>query len=120
MDATKKMVDLLDIAQSTLTSEVVPALTKHGRYNALMVANALRIVARHFGVSEHDSSGFTCADDLLDDAAVVCGIRAGQFDEGSAMRETLVLSLRKRLVRQLLVDNPRVLEQFVKNSSQAH
>lgn len=119
MNATEKISDLLNVAHDTLVNEVVPSLTKQDRYNSLMVANALRVVGRHF-LSTQVAPVSTPAVGLLDDAAVVKGIRTGQFDEGSSMRAALVTNLRNRLVQQLSVDNPRMLEQFVKTSPQAH
>jgi hypothetical protein len=116
MNATEKMVDLLDVAHSTLTNEVVPSLSKQDRYNSLMVANAIRIAARHFCLTQ-ECQTTAPTDGLLGESAIVKGIRAGQFDNGSAMRAALIANLRNRLVQQLAVDNPRVLD--LQNSSQA-
>lgn len=118
MNAAEKMVDLLDVAHNTLTNEVLPSLSKQDRYNSLMVANAIRIAARHFH-SAQERHATAPANALLDESAVVRGIRAGQFDDGAAMRTVLVVNLRNRLVQQLAVDNPRVLDNL-RNSSQAH
>jgi hypothetical protein len=116
MNATEKTVDLLDVAHNTLTNEVVPSLSKQVRYNALMVANAMRIAERHFrATQERDTTVFT--NGLLDESAIVKGIRAGQFDNGCAMRVALIVNLRDRLVQQLAVDNPRALDNL-QNSSQ--
>ncbi len=117
MNADEKMLDLLNVAHSTLTSEVVPSLSRQDRYNCLMVANAIRIAARHFQ-STRERHVTATADALLGKSALVRGIRAGQFDDGMAMRTVLVSNLRNRLVRQLRVDNPRVLENL-RNSPQA-
>jgi hypothetical protein len=118
MNADEKMLDLLNVAHSTLTSEVVPSLSRQDRYNCLMVANAIRIAARHFQSTRERHATAPAADSLLDKSALVRGIRAGQFDDGMAMRTVLVSNLRNRLVRQLRVDNPRVLENL-RNSPQA-
>jgi hypothetical protein len=116
MNVTEKMVDLLDVAHNTLTNEVVPSLSKQERYNFLMVANAIGIVARHFySTRERDTTA--PASELLDQSAIVKGIRAGQFDNGSAMRAALIVNLRNRLVQQLAVDNPRLLDNL-QNSPQ--
>ncbi|MGF7000870.1 DUF6285 domain-containing protein [Paraburkholderia sp. GAS32] len=117
MNADEKIVDLLNVAHSTLTNQVVPSLSKQDRYNCLMVANAIRIAARHFQ-STRERHATASPDALLDKSALVRGIRAGQFDDGSAMRKVLVSNLRNRLIQQLRVDNPRVLENL-QNSPQA-
>lgn len=118
MNTTEKMVDLLDVAHSTLTKEVVPSLSNQDRYNSLMVANAIRIAARHFcSTQERHTTGPT--NGLLGESAIVKGIRAGQFDNGTAMRAALIVNLRNRLVQQLAVDNPRALDNL-QSSPQAH
>jgi hypothetical protein len=117
MNVTEKMVDLLDVAHDTLTNEVVPSLSKQDRYNSLMVANAIGIVSRHFcSMRERDITA--PASELLGESAIVKGIRAGQFDNGSAMRAALTVNLRNRLVQQLGVDNPRMLDNL-QNSPRA-
>lgn len=118
MNATEKMVDLLDVAHSTLTNEIWPSLSKQDRYNSLMVANAMRIAARHF-CSTQERHTTAPGSGLLGESAIVKGIRAGQFDNGSAMRAALIVNLRNQLAQQLAVDNPRVLDNL-QNSSQAH
>lgn len=118
MNADDKMVDLLKVAHSTLTNEVVPSVSKQDRYNSLMVANAIRIAARHFQ-STRERHATASPDALLDESAIVRGIRAGQFDDGAAMRTVLVANLRNRLIQQLRVDNPRVLDN-IQNSPRAH
>lgn len=117
MNAEEKMVDLLNVAHSTLTNEVVPSLSKQDRYNSLMVANAIRIAARYFH-STQERHARAPANELLDESAIVRGIRAGQFDDGAAMRTVLVANLRNCLIQQLRVDDPRVLENL-QNSPQA-
>lgn len=118
MNAEEKMVDLLNVAHSTLTNEVMPSLSKQDRYNSLMVANAIRTAARYFR-STQERHARAPANALLDESAIVRGIRAGQFDDGAAMRTVLVANLRNCLIQQLRVDNPRVLENL-QNSPQAH
>lgn len=109
MNTSDRMVDLLDIAHGTLRSDVLPLLQKDGRYSGLMVSNAMRIVARHFGCAFRFPAA-SAVTQLLGDAVIVDGIRAGQFDSDSPMRSALVTNLRIRLVQELAVDNPRMLE----------
>lgn len=109
MNDRQKMVDLLEVAHSTLINDVVPSLSKQERYNSLMVANAIRIAARHFcSTLERHTSALDSG--LLGDGTIVKAIRAGQFDAGSVMRASLIVNLRNRLVQQLAVDNPRALD----------
>ncbi|CAG9269380.1 DUF6285 domain-containing protein [Paraburkholderia unamae] len=109
MNTHDRMVDLLDTATGTLTGDVLPSLQKEARYNGLMVANAMRIVARHFGRASAVPDAHAPVQ-LLGDAVIVSGIRAGQFDVGSPMRPALVATLWNRLAQELAVDNPRMLE----------
>ncbi|AQH01481.1 hypothetical protein A9R05_21935 [Burkholderia sp. KK1] len=118
MNGTEKILDLLEVAHSTLTNDVVPSLSQQERYNSLMVANAIRIAARHFCATQKRHTKVP-ASGLLGVGAIVKAIRAGQFDAGSAMRASLIVNLRNQLVQQLAVDNPRALDN-IQNSPQAH
>ncbi|MDR8397123.1 DUF6285 domain-containing protein [Paraburkholderia sp. USG1] len=106
MEAPGQIVDLLEIAHSTLTADVLPLLKDESRYRGLMVSNAMCIVARHVNAAFR----LTAPLPLLGDVAIAGGIRAGQFDGGSPMRSALVANLRNRLVQELSIDNPRMLE----------
>ncbi|AOJ91571.1 hypothetical protein WK22_00830 [Burkholderia multivorans] len=118
MNGTQKILDLLEVAHSTLTNDVVPSLSKQERYNSLMVANAIRIAARHFCATQERQTKAP-ASGLLGEGTIAQAIRAGQFDAGSTMRASLIVNLRSRLVQQLAIDNPRALDN-IQNSPQAH
>ncbi|WP_207005602.1 DUF6285 domain-containing protein [Trinickia mobilis] len=118
MNATEKVLDLLTQAHGTLTQAVIPSASKQERYDCLMIANALRIVERHFRASPEN--GLTAmTDGLLGEVVIVKGIRAGQFDAGCPMRTQLIANLRDRLARQLVIDNPRLVEQLTQPPREA-
>jgi hypothetical protein len=91
---------LLDVAHQALTQEIAPALKGQQRYVALMVANAIGIVAREIEQEaaaakawdralarvEHDSSG------TLEASAsrLVQAIREGRHDADAALHSALL------------------------------
>ncbi|QYY33805.1 hypothetical protein K2O51_33735 (plasmid) [Cupriavidus pinatubonensis] len=118
MNSNERALDLLHQARQTLTQDVMPSISLKDRYNCLMVANALSIIARHFqgacGASTTANPSPICEE------AVVRGIRAGHFDGGMPMRAGLVSILRDQLTHQLAIDNPRLLDQLTQSSDRAH
>lgn len=118
MNHNERALDLLEQAQQTLTQDVMPSIPAKDRYNCLMVANALRIVVRHF--QESPSASTTANQSPICEEAVVRGIRAGHFDHGMPMRAGLVAILREQLTHQLAIDNPRLLDQLTQSSDTAH
>jgi hypothetical protein len=104
-----KALDLLREAHETLAGQITPTLTGEHRYGCLMIANALRIVERHFRViATQEDSGLNPSEEI-DGKALVASIRAGRFDTGTTARGAMVNQLRNRLYRQLAVNDPRSL-----------
>ncbi|CAE6820036.1 hypothetical protein R69746_06012 [Paraburkholderia aspalathi] len=117
MNESQRTLDLLNEAHETLTKAVIPSVSKQDRYSCLMIANALRIVERHFRTLTQDESIGGATDISLGGGALVKEIRTGLFDTHSPLRGSLVRQLRDRLSSQLAIDNPRVLEQLTQSST---
>ncbi|MGE5169472.1 MAG: DUF6285 domain-containing protein [Rudaea sp.] len=116
--------ELLDTARDALLAELVPGLSKEGRYTALMIANAMAIAlreTRHGGDVERREAGVLRAllADVGSDApsaaalpelreAVRRAIRAGAFDDGarSARITSALLRISADCVR---ISNPKAL-----------
>jgi hypothetical protein len=120
--------ELLDVIQTFLDTEVVPATSGRTQFLARVSANALRMVDRELGSEEEDiASAWAALDELCgkqefpDGAAArvaavdermasLCErIRAGEFDEGSDAYRRLLALARDRVRAKLRVSNPRLL-----------
>jgi len=88
---------LLDVAQKALMDEIAPTLSGGQRYTALMVANAMRIVAREIELGPRAERA---RDDLLGQASeassagdrarqLVEAIRRGAFDANAGLHQAL-------------------------------
>ena len=88
---------LLDAARQALVAEITPALEGRPRYVALMVANAIGIVARELAQSERSARAWdavlapVAGPDGPDAAAarLVAAIRAGAHDADPALHDAL-------------------------------
>jgi len=89
--------ELLDIARSTLLTEVLPDLVGAARFKALMAANAMAIARRALLLGPVDA---------LDDPALCQAIRRGAHD-GDAALGTKLLAVAEAQCR---ISAPKVLE----------
>jgi Domain of unknown function (DUF6285) len=122
-------VELLEAAADFVESELVPAVQGARQFQARVVANVMRIVAREIKLEDplvrsevkalarllgHDAPHLHSLDDLRA-AAVSMGeeltakIRAGEADDGAWRREVLAL-VRHSVEDKLSIANPRYLE----------
>ncbi|WP_456269780.1 phosphotransferase family protein [Kushneria sp. AK178] len=114
--------ELMEITRQTLKSEVIPALDGEARHSALMVANALSIIARqqYQGVSIWDEVRETLSQQLsqpMDDADSYTGARAlvediqrGKRDDPEAF-EALRHLLREDALARARISQPRAAQQ---------
>ena len=131
MQSEPASVPLLRAARAWLLEEVVPHLAPDKRYDALLIASAMAIVARELETDvavleqqrRHDGErlrtffpdsaehpGQHEADARELGASLVRDIRAGRFDDPGAEREALRSWLRDTTVDNLQKCNPRYLE----------
>jgi hypothetical protein len=122
-------VELLEAAADFVESELVPAVQGARQFQARVVANVMRIVAREIKLEDplvrsevkalarllgHNAPHLHSLDDLRA-AAVSMGeeltakIRAGEADDGAWRREVLAL-VRRSVEDKLSIANPRYLE----------
>lgn len=113
---------LMEITRQTLKSEVIPALEGDARHSALMVANALSIIARqqYQGVSIWGQVRETLSDQLSlpmeDDSphaaaqALVNEIHSGERDDPEAF-EALRHLLREDALARARISQPRAAQQ---------
>ena len=122
-------VELLQAAADFVESELVPAVQGARQFQARVVANVMRIVAREIQLEDpavrsevkalarllgHDAPHLHSLHDLRA-AAVSMGeeltakIRAGEADDGAWRREVLAL-VRRSVEDKLSIANPRYLE----------
>jgi hypothetical protein len=122
-------VELLQAAADFVESELVPVVQGARQFQARVVANVMRIVAREIQLEDpvvrsevkalarllgHDAPHLHSLDDLRA-AAVSMGeelttkIRAGEADDGAWRREVLEL-VRRSVEDKLSIANPRYLE----------
>jgi hypothetical protein len=122
-------VELLEAAADFVESELVPAVQGARQFQARVVANVMRIVAREIKLEDplvrsevkalarllgHNAPHLHSLDDLRA-AAVSMGeeltakIRAGEADDGAWRREVLAL-VRHSVEDKLSIANPRYLE----------
>jgi hypothetical protein len=81
--------DLLDIAEATLVTAVLPTLTGEARFAALMVASAMRMVAREGRLPVPDGPA-------PDPRALVAAIRAGRHDTDRELHAALLNDAARR------------------------
>jgi Domain of unknown function (DUF6285) len=122
-------VELLEAAADFVESELVPTVQGARQFQARVVANVMRIVAREIKLEDplvrsevkalsrllgHNAPHLHSLDDLRA-AAVSMGeeltakIRAGEADDGAWRREVLEL-VRRSVEDKLSIANPRYLE----------
>jgi Domain of unknown function (DUF6285) len=122
-------VELLEAAADFVESELVPAIQGARQFQARVVANVMRVVAREIKLEDllvrnevkalarllgHDAPHLHSLNDLCA-AAVSMGaeltskIRAGDADDGDWRREVLAV-VRQSVEDKLRVANPRYLE----------
>ena len=122
-------VELLEAAADFVESELVPAVQGARQFQARVVANVMRIVAREIKLEDpsarsevkalarllgHDAPHVHSLNDLRS-AAVSMGeelatrIRAGDADDGDWRREVLAV-VRQSVEDKLRIANPRYLE----------
>jgi hypothetical protein len=122
-------VELLEAAADFVESELVPAVQGARQFQARVVANVMRVVAREIKLEDplvrsevkalahllgHDAPHLHSLDDLTA-AAVSMGeelttkIRAGEADDGDWRREVLAI-VRQSVEDKLRIANPRYLE----------
>ena len=122
-------VELLQAAADFVESELVPAVQGARQFQARVVANVMRIVAREIQLEDpavrsevkalarllgHDAPHLHSLDDLRAAAAsmgeeLTAKIRAGEADDGAWRREVLAL-VRRSVEDKLSIGNPRYLE----------
>jgi len=122
-------VELLQAAADFVESELVPAVQGARQFQARVVANVMRIVAREIQLEDpvvrsevkalarllgHDAPHLHSLDDLRAAAAsmgeeLTAKIRAGEADDGAWRREVLAL-VRRSVEDKLSIANPRYLE----------
>ena len=123
MKVEPSAADLLDIARTTILSEIAPALPEAARYAALMAANALAIAGRELAAAATGPAEVARIGALLGDwtptadpqsdlreatARLAARIREGRYDEGAA-RLRLFEHLRETTRSRLAVSNPKAL-----------
>ena len=122
-------IELLEAAADFVDRELVPAIEGARQFQARVVANVMRIVAREIKMEDplvrsevkalarllgHDAPHLHSLDDLRT-AAVGMGeeltakIRAGEADDGSWRREVLAV-VRQSVEDKLRIANPRYLD----------
>ena len=122
-------VELLEAAADFVESELVPAVQGARQFQARVVANVMRVVAREIKLEDplvrsevkalarllgHDAPHLHSLNDLCA-AAVSMGaeltskIRAGDADDGDWRREVLAV-VRQSVEDKLRIANPRYLE----------
>src|ERR1700722_16639880 len=122
-------IELLEAAADFVESELVPAVQGARQFQARVVANVMRVVAREINLEDrlvrievkalaqllgHDAPHLHSLNDLCA-AAVSMGeelttkIRAGEADDGDWRREVLAV-VRQSVEDKLRIANPRYLE----------
>jgi hypothetical protein len=104
---------LIELAIHTLKTDIAPVLPAEKRYAAAMIVNALEIARRSIA-GESESARWEILDALYDDgegslAQLATDIRAGEIDADGT--PDLHARLRKLVLAELAVNNPRFLKQ---------
>jgi len=122
-------IELLEAAADFVERELVPTIEGARQFQARVVANVMRIVAREIAMEDplvrsevkalarllqHDAPHLHSLDDLRRAAAsmgeeLTAKIRAGEADEGDWRREVLA-AVRQSVEDKLRIANPRYLE----------
>ncbi len=122
-------IELLEAAADFVDRELVPAIEGARQFQARVVANVMRIVAREIKLEDtlvrgevkalaqllgRDAPHLHSLDDLRAAAAgmgeeLTAKIRAGEADDGSWRREVLAV-VRRSVEDKLRIANPRYLE----------
>jgi hypothetical protein len=122
-------VELLEAAADFVESELVPAVQGARQFQARVVANVMRIVAREIKLEDqlvrsevkalahllgHDAPHLHSLNDLCAAARsmgeeLTTKIRAGEADDGDWRREVLAI-VRQSVEDKLRIANPRYLE----------
>jgi Domain of unknown function (DUF6285) len=122
-------IELLEAAADFVDRELVPAIEGARQFQARVVANVMRIVAREIKLEDplvrsevkalarllgHDAPHLHSLDDLRKAAAgmgeeLTAKIRAGEADDGDWRREVLGV-VRQSVEDKLRIANPRYLE----------
>jgi hypothetical protein len=122
-------VELLEAAADFVDRELVPAIEGARQFQARVVANVMRIVAREIKLEDplarnevkalarllgHDAPHLHSLDDLRKAATgmgeeLTAKIRAGEADDGDWRREVLAV-VRQSVEDKLRIANPRYLE----------
>lgn len=103
---------LIELAVTTLRGEIAPTLAGDARYQAAMIANALEIARRAIMVGGEEAR-FAVLDRVYDDGEgtledLARDIRAGKVS--SATYPELAVMLRRLLIEEVEVHNPRFLD----------
>jgi len=122
-------IELLEAAADFVESELVPAVQGARQFQARVVANVMRVVAREIKLEDrlvrsevkalahllgHDAPHLHSLSDLCASAVsmgeeLTTKIRAGEADEGEWRREVLAV-VRQSVEDKLHIANPRYLE----------
>jgi hypothetical protein len=122
-------IELLEAAADFVDRELVPTIEGARQFQARVVANVMRIVAREIAMEDplvrsevkalarllqHDAPHLHSLDDLRKAAAsmgeeLTAKVRAGDADEGDWRREVLAV-VRQSVEDKLRIANPRYLE----------
>jgi hypothetical protein len=122
-------IELLEAAADFVESELVPAVQGARQFQARVVANVMRVVAREIKLEDrsvrsevkalahllgHDAPHLHSLSDLCASAVsmgeeLTTKIRAGEADEGEWRREVLAV-VRQSVEDKLRIANPRYLE----------
>ena len=122
-------IELLEAAADFVESELVPAVQGARQFQARVVANVMRIVAREIKLEDpsarsevkalarllgHDAPHLHSLNDLRSAAVsmseeLATRIRAGEADDGDWRREVLAV-VRQSVEDKLRIANPRYLE----------
>ena len=122
MRSRPNAVELLDIAEQTLTGEVVPDMSKRQRYNVALITSAL-------GIARRELMGGLCAwrheltalkslygaekceadEDVLRllNRRFAADLRAGVYDEKGRRRKAALQLMSEDVRARLAEDNPR-------------
>lgn len=105
MSDRSNAVALLELARRTLRQQLMDQITPQHKYTALMVANAMAIVARQMQL------GFQNDDDEEAVRNLAREIRAGDIDPASTRYTEIYQLLCDQARQNVLISNPGYLDQ---------